>query len=332
MVAEYAKLHYGNVAVESSPGEGSRFTITLPLSNVHFPIDPEQEPSSLNLVATKTNSSDDENSSSYIYDLDSDKPLVLIVEDNTDMIDFLRINLKDKYHLIIAKNGEEALQKTNSVLPEVIISDIMMPIMDGITLCKKIKENSRTSHIGIILLTAKNLMAQKIEGIRVGADAYLTKPFEVELLVASVDHLLKRKQELSHYFKTDVLTHPEFQSSKENLDDKFVKKVANIIEANISNPDFNVEILSREIGMSTTHLYRKLKSLTHYSAKDIIKKYRLKKASLLLKNNEGNISEIMYEVGFSSLSYFAKCFKSEFGLSPKDYQQKMSKGVHEIEI
>ena len=332
MVAEYAKLHYGNVAVESFAGKGSCFTITLPLSNVHFPIDPEQEPSSLNLVATKSNGSDDENSNPYIYDIDSDKPLVLIVEDNTDMIDFLRINLKDNYHLIIAKNGEEALQKTNSVLPEVIISDIMMPIMDGITLCRKIKENSRTSHIGIILLTAKNLMSQKIEGIRVGADAYLTKPFEVELLVASIDHLLKRKLELSNYFKTDVLTHPEFQSSKENLDDKFVKKVANIIEANISNPDFNVEILSREIGMSSTHLYRKLKSLTHYSAKDIIKKYRLKKASLLLKNNEGNISEIMYEVGFSSLSYFAKCFKSEFGLSPKDYQQKMSKGVHEIEI
>src|SRR5882762_2328380 len=175
MVAEYAKLHYGNVAVESVPGKGSCFTITLPLSNVHFPIDPEQEPGSLNLVATKTNSSDNENSNPYVYDIDSDKPLVMIVEDNTDMIDFLRINLKDNYHLIIAKNGEEALQKTNSVLPEVIISDIMMPIMDGITLCKKIKENSRTSHIGIILLTAKNLMSQKIEGIRVGADAYLTK-------------------------------------------------------------------------------------------------------------------------------------------------------------
>jgi len=332
MVAEYTKLHYGKVTVESYPEKGSCFTITLPLSHVHFPIDPEQEPDSLNLVATKTTGSDDHDSNPYIYDLDSDKPLVLIVEDNTDMIDFLRINLKDNYYLIIAKNGEEALQKTNSILPEVIISDIMMPIMDGITLTKKIKENSKTSHIGIILLTAKNLMAQKIEGIRVGADAYLTKPFEVELLVASIDHLLKRKQELSNYFKLEILTHPEFKSNKENLDDKFVKKVSNIIEANISNPDFNVEILSREIGMSSTHLYRKLKSLTHYSAKDIIKKYRLKKASLLLKNNEGNISEIMYEVGFSSLSYFAKCFKSEFGLSPKDYQQKMSKGVQEIEI
>src|SRR5579859_4983314 len=189
MVAEYTKLHYGNVLVESLPGKCSCFTIRLPLDNVHFPIDPEQETDSVNLVATKSGSADNESPGPYVYDLDSDKPLVLIVEDNTDMIDFLRINLKDNYHLIVAKNGEEALQKINSILPEVIISDIMMPVMDGITLCKKIKENSRTSHIGIILLTAKNLVSQKIEGIRVGADAYLTKPFEVELLTASIDHL-----------------------------------------------------------------------------------------------------------------------------------------------
>ena len=332
MVAEYTKLHYGNVTVESNLGKGSCFTVTFPLGKVHFPIDMEQGSESLKLVATKTDSADNNNTNPYMYDLDSEIPLVLIVEDNIDMIDFLRINLKDHYHLIIAKNGEEALQKINNVLPEVILSDIMMPVMDGIMLCKKIKESPRTSHIGIILLTAKNLVSQKIEGIRVGADAYLTKPFDVELLIATIDHLLKRKQELSSYFKSEVLTHPEFETSKENVDDKFVKKVANIIEANISNPDFNVEILSKEIGVSSTHLYRKLKSLTHYSAKDIIKKYRLKKASLLLKNNEGNISEIMYEVGFSSLSYFAKCFKSEFGLSPKDYQQKMSRGVHGIEI
>ncbi len=332
MVAEYTKLHHGKVTVKSRPEKGSCFTVILPMGTAHFPIDTDQQTESLNLLVTKALTPDNENSNSYVYDLDSDKPLVLIVEDNTDMIDFLRINLKGHYHLIISNNGEEALRKTNSILPEVIISDIMMPVMDGMVLCKKIKENPRTSHIGIILLTAKDLVSQKIEGIRVGADAYLTKPFDVELLIATIDHLMKRKLELSSYFKTEVLTHPEFQTIKENVDDKFVKKVANIIEANISNTEFNVEILSKEIGMSSTHLYRKLKSLTHFSAKDIIKKYRIKKASLLLKNNEGNISEIMYEVGFSNLSYFAKCFKAEFGLSPKDYQQKMSRETKEINM
>jgi len=316
--------------VESNPGKGSCFTVTLPLGNIHFPVDISRDTEPLSLLVTKADSPD-ESSKPYLYDLDSDKPLVLVVEDNSDMIDFLTINLKNNYHLIIAENGEEALRKANSFFPEVIISDIMMPVMDGITLCKKIKENPRTSHIGIILLTAKSLTSQKIEGIRVGADVYLTKPFDVELLEASIEHLLKRKQELSNYFKSEIITHPETTSTKENVDDKFVKKVVNIIEANISNPDFSVEVLSEEIGMSTTHLYRKLKSLTHFSAKDIIRKYRIKKASLLLKNKEGNISEIMYEVGFSNLSYFAKCFKTEFGLSPKEYQQRESRNSFDLE-
>lgn len=324
LASEYARLHHGKIRVESTPGKGSCFTVTLPLGNLHFPVDATRDAEPLSLVATRA-ANTGEDSRSYLYDLDSDKPLVLIVEDNTDMIDFLVINLKNNYHLIIAENGEEALRKANNFLPEIIISDIMMPVMDGLTLCKKIKEDPKTSHIGIILLTAKSLTSQKVEGIRMGADVYLTKPFDVELLEASIDHLLKRKQELSNYFKSAIITQPETGSTKENVDDKFIKKVVNIIEANISNPDFSVEMLSDEIGMSTTHLYRKLKSLTHFSAKEVIKKYRIKKASLLLKNKEGNISEIMYEVGFSNLSYFAKCFKAEFGLSPKEYQQRENK-------
>ncbi len=157
-----------------------------------------------------------------------------------------------------------------------------------------------------------------------GADIYLTKPFEVELLEAHIDHLLERKEELAQYFKHELITQPQTESGKENEDDKFLKKVMNTIEANISNSEFSVEVLSEEMGMSSTHLYRKLKSLTHISANEIIKKYRIKKASLLLKNKEGNISEIMYEVGFSNLSYFSKCFKIEFGLTPKEYQQRES--------
>lgn len=328
LAAEYVKLHHGKIGVQSTQGKGSAFSISLPLGNIHFPVDHTQETSSLNLVAVKSDYQEAD-SKAYLYNLDSDKPLILLVEDNHDMIDFLRINLKDHYNLIMADNGEEALVKANSFLPEIIISDIMMPVMDGLTLCSKIKGNPKTSHIGLILLTAKSLTTQKIEGIRMGADVYLTKPFEVELLQASVEHLLKRKQELSNYFKSEIITQPS-PGTKENVDDKFIRKVVNIIEANISNPELTVEMISDEIGMSPTHLYRKLKALTHFSAKDVIKKYRIKKASLLLKNKEGNISEIMYEVGFSNLSYFAKCFKAEFGVSPKEYQQKESK--HNFDI
>jgi AraC-like DNA-binding protein len=174
-------------------------------------------------------------------------------------------------------------------------------------------------------LTAKDLTSQKIEGIRTGADVYITKPFEIEFLEANIDHLIVRKKELSDYLKSELITQPSPGSDSENVDDKFLKKVINIIEASISNPDFSVEMLSEEIGMSSTHLYRKLKSITRVSASEIIKKYRLKKASLLLENNEGNISQIMYDVGFSNLSYFSKCFKTEFGLTPKEYQQKHSR-------
>ena len=329
LTAEYAKLHHGRIVVESTLGRGSTFCLYLPLGNIHFPLEDPQEMQSLNLVATRTDHPGTSESKGYLYNLESDKSLVLIVEDNHDMIDFLRINLKSQYNLIIAENGEEALTKANSFLPEIIISDIMMPVMDGLTLCNRIKGNPKTSHIGVILLTAKSLTSQKIEGIRMGADVYLTKPFEVELLQASVEHLLKRKQELSNYFKSEIITQPT-PGRKENIDDKFIRKVVNIIEANISNPELSVEMISVEIGMSATHLYRKLKSLTQFSAKDVIKKYRIKKASLLLKNKEGNISEIMYEVGFSNLSYFAKCFKAEFGLSPKEFQQKESK--HNFDI
>lgn len=324
MVAEYSKLHHGSVNVESQPGEGACFTVTLPLGNIHFPMDFDQSSQSLNLLVSKKSEFDEKVPNHYVYDVDSGKPVVLIVEDNADMVEYLCLNLKEDYHLIIANNGEEALEKTKNFTPNVIISDIMMPVMDGLTFCKKIKENPKTSHIGIILLTAKSLTSQKIEGIRIGADAYLTKPFDVELLMATVGNLLKRKDEIFSYFKFEIITQPDSRNSGENVDDRFIKKVIHIIEANIANPDFSVEMLSSEIGMSSAHLYRKLKSMTHFSAKDIIRKYRLKKASILLKNNEGNISEIMYEVGFSSLSYFAKCFKKEFGYSPKDFQQRES--------
>jgi signal transduction histidine kinase/DNA-binding response OmpR family regulator len=326
LAAEYTKLHYGTLKVVSSTGKGSCFILTLPLGSVHFPFDSSGDTGSVNLLATKVSNTLEGDSKSYLYDLDSTKPLILIVEDNLDMIDFLKINLKEKYHLLVAENGEEAFQKAVSFSPEIIISDIMMPVMDGLTLCKKIKENPKTSPIGIILLTAKSLTAQKIEGIRMGADVYITKPFEMELLDASIDHLLKRKQELSDYFRSELITQPDPLKTKENQDDKFIRKVMNLIEGNISNPDFSVEMLSDEIGMSSTHLYRKLKSLTHLSGNEIIKRYRIKKASLLLKNKGGNITEIMYEVGFSNLSYFSKCFKAEFGVSPKEYLSKM--GTH----
>jgi signal transduction histidine kinase/ligand-binding sensor domain-containing protein/DNA-binding response OmpR family regulator len=328
LVAEYTKLHKGEIKVASTKETGTCFTLLLPLGNSHFPEDTLYEKEEIAMPASRKVNRTTVNRHSAGHR--SSRPMILIVEDNTDMSDFIKLCLKDKYDFITAENGEAGVAKAQDFLPEVIVSDIMMPTMDGIEFCRQMKKDNRTSHIPIILLTAKNLTSQKIDGIRNGADIYLTKPFEIELLEVYIDHLLQRNLELAAYFRNELITQPVFETSKENEDEKFLKKVMNTIEANISNPDFSVELLSDKIGMSSTHLYRKLKLLTHISANEIIKKYRIKKASLLLKNKEGNISEIMYEVGFSNLSYFSKCFKSEFGLAPKEFQQKMSK--HDIHL
>jgi signal transduction histidine kinase/ligand-binding sensor domain-containing protein/DNA-binding response OmpR family regulator len=329
LVAEYLKMHRGKIKVVSSPGEGSTFTIALPLGSAHFPIDRAEKAKEIALVAKKN--LQDEKTEDYEFNLRTEKPVIVLAEDNPDMIEFIVLTLEKKYHFVVCNNGEEGLNKALSIVPDIIITDIMMPVMDGLELCRRIKKENKTSHIPIILLTAKSLTAHKIEGIRVGADVYLTKPFEIEVLEAHIDHLLERKTELYQYFRHELVTEPtEKETGKENEDDRFLRKVMNSIEANISNPDFSVESLSDEMGMSSTHLYRKLKSLTQLGGNEIIKKYRIKKASLLLKNKEGNISEIMYEVGFSNLSYFSKCFRAEFGVTPKEYQLRESKHSFDV--
>jgi len=327
LVSEYTKLHRGETSLTSKKGVGSIFTISLPLGNDHFPVDQRDAGTEVSVVATRPTAGNGEH---YEFNLRSDKPLLLLVEDNPDIISLIQVSLRDKYTFISAENGEEGLLKAHNFMPEIIISDIMMPVMDGLEFCRRVKQDNKTSHIPIILLTARGLTSQRIEGVRTGADIYLTKPFEIELLEAHIDHLLERKKELTQYFKNELITQPAPNSAGENEDDRFLKKVMNTIEANIANSEFSVDRIGEEIGMSTSQLYRKLKSLTHLSANEIIKKYRLKKASLLLKNKEGNISEIMYEVGFSNLSYFSKCFKTEFGMTPKEYQQKESKTSFEL--
>jgi signal transduction histidine kinase/ligand-binding sensor domain-containing protein/AraC-like DNA-binding protein/AmiR/NasT family two-component response regulator len=323
---EYARLHHGELTVSSEPGKGTSFTVVLPLGSSHFPVDAFTENAEVNLMATKSGQPGEKHH--YRFGLDVGRPTVLLVENNPDVVDFVRISLGDKYNFIIAENGEEGLARATRFSPAVVVSDIMMPVMDGLTLCRRIKEDPKTSHIPIILLTARKLDENKVEGIRMGADSYLTKPFDIELLDAHIDHLIRRTEEMKAYFRNELVLVSDPPAN--NSEEVFIGKVMNIIEANISNPDFGVEILCKDIGMSATHLYRKLKATTHLSANEIIKKYRIKKASLLLRNKQGNISEIMYSVGFSNLSYFSKCFKKEYGVAPKDYQARMH--VNEIEI
>ncbi|MEO6287055.1 MAG: two-component regulator propeller domain-containing protein [Dyadobacter sp.] len=320
LTLEYVKMHNGEIKLESEPGKGSVFTILLPKGNAEQLAVERVMPDTYPMFNEKYTKSE-------LYETvhsGAEKPLLMIVEDNPDMVDFIRLTLHDKYRFVIAGDGEEGLRKAGQFLPDVIISDVMMPIMDGLTFCKMLKGNPKTSRIAVILLTARSLTSQKIEGIRVGADAYITKPFDIELLHAQIGNLLQRKEEMTAYVRQNLIVTPSLEGGKENVDEKFVKKVMSIVEVHISDPEFNVELLASEMGMSSAHLSRKLKTLTQFSANEIIKKYRIKKASLLLENNEGNVSEVMYDVGFSNLSYFSKCFREEFGVSPKEYVKKAS--------
>ncbi|MEB2774664.1 two-component regulator propeller domain-containing protein [Algoriphagus sp. D3-2-R+10] len=322
LVQEYVSLHQGNISVKSQLQQGSSFLVILPLGKAH--LSPE-------LLAEEQQNSQEKLPSHSIHsnlpeiETASDKTTILLIDDNDDILDFITTSLGDKYHFITAENGEEGLFKANRFLPNVIISDITMPVMDGISFCKKIKESPKTSPISIILLTAKSLPTNQLEGIQVGADAYLTKPFEISLLEAYIDQLLARRTELSLYFNKELMGISDHPRGIDNEDNAFVKRVMEIIEANISNPALSVEMISQQIAMSSTHLYRKLKANTDHSAKELIQKYRLKKASLLLQNKEGNVSEIVYQVGFNSPSYFSRAFKSEYGISPKQYQDKFNR-------
>ena len=323
LASEYIELHHGEIKVDSRINHGTTFTVWLPLGKSHLPIDSQSE-TTVELRATRSIYPKDQQNKTYQLDLDTDKPTILLVEDNRDVVDFIRTSLEHSYNFVTAENGAEGIEKANNFMPELIISDIMMPVMDGLELCKKIKSNPKTSHITLILLTAKSMESNKLEGLRHGADVYLTKPFEIPLLDAHISNLISRKKELTSYIRSEFLTLQEAPDTEDNRENKFLKKVIDLIEVNISDPDFGVEQISKEVGMSSTHLYRKLKAQTGLSAQDIIKKYRIKKASLLLKNNEGNVSETMYKVGFSSASYFSKCFKAEFGVTPKEYQRQVN--------
>ena len=199
----------------------------------------------------------------------------------------------------------------------------MMPVMDGITFCAEIRQNKKTVHIPVILLTAKTLDQDKTEGMTKGADMYITKPFDIEYLKSCVSSIFRREDRMGQYIKQQLQLRPQIAGDKgsRNTKELFLKKVMAIIDRNLGNPDLSVEMISDNMGMSATHLYRKLKEMTGYSTREIIINYRMQKAALMLENKEGNISEIMYAVGFSSLSGFSKSFKSKFGVSPSNYHQ-----------
>lgn len=328
LVKSFVELHHGEVRVESEPGKGTCFIVLLPRQQEGFVEEPQSE------AADKSSSFSDDGSLQYIDDGErhggklqqiisehGEKPTILIIDDNNDIRQYERTLLQDYYFVLEASDGREGLEIARKEVPDLVICDVMMPVMDGLEFTQQLKTNTATSHIPVIMLTAKNLEEHRAEGYEQGADSYITKPFHSKVLLARVENLLHQRAHLRQLFAQGAAEGKETEEEVSRLDDRdkaFVKQLHDIIKSNMGNSDFGVENIGAEIGLSRVQLYRKVKAITGSSVVDLLRKARLAKARRLLEANSMNISEVAYEVGFSSPSYFTKCFKDEYGMLPGD--------------
>jgi len=321
LVHEFVKLHKGDIKLDSMPGKGSRFTVTLPgLEKSAF----EDEQADDNLLHHKwkggvlAKPAEEPGTLKNLH-----QPTLLLVEDNEDFRFYLKDNLKNSYNILEASNGAEGWTKTRNLMPDLVVSDIMMPLMDGFELCKKIKTDKHTLHIPVILLTARFSDEQKLKGYALGADDYIIKPFSFEVLESRIRSLILQRATLKQRFKERIDPVPS-EISISSPDEKLVGKALTIVEKNISKPEFSVVELSRELGMSRVNLYKKLSSITGKTPIEFIRVIRLRRAAQLLETGRISVSEAAYQVGFNNPKYFTKHFKSEFGMLPSEFRQKRS--------
>jgi len=322
LVKEMVELHSGAIAVESIAQQGSIFYIMLPLGNKHF------NKSQVVSVQTEYNYDQNLHLSPVIdedfmnieqQDADENKRTILLVEDHDDLRKYTAKYLSTDYNILQACDGQEGVEMAFKHMPDIIISDIMMPKKNGIELCKILKNDIKTSHIQIVLLTAKTAEEDQMEGYKCMADDYLHKPFNRELLKVRIKNLIDSREILIKGLSEYKGKQEQVKDKLNPLDQDFMNKVNLIIEENLSNLDFNVEQLSSDIGMSRSNLHLKLKALTGQSAGDYIRAIRLHHAVYLLQEKKKNINEVSYDVGFNTPSYFIKCFKEKYGLTPKEY-------------
>lgn len=322
LLTNYVNLHNGQLVVSTLENKGSIFYIYLPLYQTNTFHETNNDLLKKNGFDFTTELLTDIDSKTKNDEpIDNQESLILITEDNPELLDFLEESLQNHFRIAKAKNGKEALDLAASLYPDLIISDVMMPEMNGIQLCEKIKNDIRTSHIPVILLTALSAIEDKISGINAGADAYVPKPFDEGFLVAQANNLLNSRKMLRTLFASQQDEWEE-KSQPLNLDKKLLSKAIYIIEKNITNTDFSVEELAKNLNLSRTHLHRKLKSLTDQSATEFIRNIRLKHAIKLMKTGDYLINEIGFAVGFNSHNYFTKAFKKQFGISPSEFIKK----------
>ncbi|WP_161888513.1 two-component regulator propeller domain-containing protein [Pontibacter russatus] len=320
---EFVKIHGGMITLDSAPNQGSCFTVTIPVKEIMPAPVPDgavvkDATDLVSDVAPVVAEAQPVNSSR------SSSPVVLLVEDSEDFRFYLRENLKEHFTILEARDGKDGWQKALAHMPDLIVSDLMMPEVNGIDFCKKIKADARTSHIPFVLLTAHASEDKKLHGLHIGANDYITKPFSFDLLLSRIRNLITQRELLQKVFEKKI----SVQSSEEkivSLDDRLIQKAIKVVEENLENADFSVEMLSRELGVSRVHLYKKMVALTKQSPVEFIRKIRLQHAAQFLEKSQLTVAEVAYKVGFNNRKYFTKYFKDEYNILPSQYAESRQK-------
>lgn len=328
------ELHHGIILAENrEDAPGSRFVIRIPLGSAHLRTDELEDVEALitpHAVLVKPEKTDleevfeeeegEEDEEGKKTGKAKNRMRILIVEDEEEILSYLKEELEGDYRIMTRKNGREAYDTILADTPDLVISDIMMPEMDGLSLCRKIKQNTNVNHVPVILLTAKSKPEDTMEGMATGADAYMVKPFNTELLKSTIANLLANRKLLKSKFSGAQQQEDKVQKlSMKSADEILMSKIMKVINENLSNPDLNVEMLAANVGLSRVHVHRKLKELTNLSARDFIKNIRLQQAAALLKEKKLTVSEVAYATGYTNLSHFSSSFKEVHGMSPKEY-------------
>ena len=336
LVKSFVELHHGEVWVESELGKGSDFVVVIPSQQegdsqvIHTDVvnvdnSVSDSLSGDNHVVNESDLQyidDGERKSGKVQQLVSEntnRPTILVIDDNNDIRQYEHTLLQDDYIVLEAVDGKEGLEIAKKEVPDLVICDVMMPVMDGLEFTEQLKTGTATSHIPVIMLTAKNLEEHRAEGYEHGADSYITKPFHSKVLLARIENLLKQRKLLKKLFQGSQVAEQEIaESHLEDRDKQFLKQLHAIIQQNLSDSEFSVEDIGKQIGLSRVQLYRKVKAMTGSSVVDLLRKARLAKAKRLLETRSMSVSEVAYDVGFSAPSYFTKCFKEEYGILPGD--------------
>lgn len=327
LTRELIELHKGEISVESEIGKGTAFHCSISVDkNAFNENDLVDELNTIEIEKYPHITKEDENvledtteqNPINIVDPQNSNPVLLLIDDNKDLRLHLRHGLKDKYTIFEAENGEKGLEVAIEHMPDIIVTDVMMPVMDGFELCGKLKTNTETSHIPVIMLTARSSEEHEISGLSTGADDYLAKPFNMEILRLKINNLVETRKKLQDFFNKNIHANPAEVTSTP-LDEKFIQDAVNIIALNISDTTFSVESMAEKMGLSRSTLLRKCKAITGLTVNDFIKNQRLKKAAILLKEKKYNVSQACYDTGFSDPNYFSQIFKKQFGVTPSQY-------------